>query len=161
MARARKREQMRELVRSLLLLITLTSGLVGIAVTSSASSNDPCYGIEVEIQTESLGPKNGDRSAKSLAAKIRKRHRLANVPPVTLVNNRLSDVPTVSFQRPTDFSCALAISKAAQSLANLSEGTSITPQAVDPSTRINVGIIKVWWPSDSATVIANISKPPL
>ena len=152
--------------RALLILITLTNGIVGFAANSSASSNDPCYGIEVEIQTEIHGPNDGSgragsSSAKILAAEIRKRHRLATVPPVTLISDRPSNIPTVSFQRPTDFSCALAISKAAQSLANLPEGTSIMPQSVDPSARMNIGIIKVWWPSDSAAVIANISKPNL
>lgn len=146
-------------LKSFLLIATLTGGPVAIATTSSASSDDPCYGIEIEIQSERSGTikrhQQGENGAKILAAVIRKRHRLATVPPVALVNDRLSDVPTISYHRPIDFSCALAISKAAQGLANIPTGSFITPQAVDQSARINVGHITVWWPANYAKLIAD------
>jgi hypothetical protein len=145
------------LVSGGLLLVGISFGTSAGALageSAAASNEDPCYGIAIEIQTEiEKIHKSGNRGAKALAAEIRKLHRLATVPPVTLVNKRPSEAPTVVFQRPTDYSCALAITKAVRKHS----AHAIIPQSAARADRINVGMISVWWPADSATVIADMS----
>lgn len=125
-----------------------------IGASAHASAEDPCYGIAIEIQTEvQISQKSDQKGAKTLAAAIRKRHRLATVPPVIAINHRPSEIPTIVFLRPTDYSCALAISREARKYAHI----DIIPQAAAAENRTNTGLISVWWPADSATVIANLS----
>jgi len=132
----------------------LCVGLLFAVIGADASAEDPCYGIAIEIQTEiQISQKSDHKGAKTLAAEIRKRHRLASVPPVIAINHRPSEIPTIVFLRPTDYSCALAISQEARKYA----GIDIIPQAAAPANRTNTGLISVWWPADSATVIADLS----
>lgn len=139
----------------LIIIAPLLAGMAIVAPSARASAEDPCYGISIEIQTEiETSQKSGNKGAKALASEIRKRHRLATVPPVALINDRLSENPTIVFQRPTDYTCAIAISKEMLKLSAL----SIVPQAAAPTDRSNVGIISVWWPAYPATVIADTNR---
>ncbi len=141
------------------MLFVVTGLNLGFAATARATSEDPCYGITIHIQSEI----DSQRAAKILASGIRKRHRLATVPPVEAIsaaekaNSMVEEViekPAITFHRPTDFSCAIALSSEAEKHAKI----SVQPQTSGRSEFLSVGLIQIWWPANTPALIADFNE---
>lgn len=126
------------------------------SASAFTSAEDPCYGLIIAVYSEPIS----EKVAKKFAAKVRKTHRLASIPPVARTTVGAPDKPVISFHRPIDYLCAAAIS----SEFALELGVTATPQAAYSGESANgqaIGVIQIIWPSANTSVIAETKSESL